>query len=218
MTDTTTAAPETTSTPAPASDTLLTTPVVEAAATTESTDASTAAPETTDAKPTADDPAKAGEDKAAEQKPAVPEKYEFTAPEGINLDAEAVAKFEPIARELGLSNDQAQKLVSLQSEFVKQQADAWAATETAWMDTIKSDAEVGGKNLDSSVKHAQTALSKYGTPELSQALNDTRMGNHPEVLRLLSRIGKAMAEDTFIGEKPVQTKSAAERLYPNHKP
>ncbi|MDD1107598.1 peptidase, partial [Klebsiella pneumoniae] len=42
-----------------------------------------------------------------------PEKYEFTAPEGAELDSKAVELFEPVARELGLSNDQAQKLAGL---------------------------------------------------------------------------------------------------------
>lgn len=40
-----------------------------------------------------------------------PEKYEFQAAEGVELDTEALKEFEPVARELNLTNEQAQKLV-----------------------------------------------------------------------------------------------------------
>ncbi len=37
--------------------------------------------------------------------------YEFQAAEGVELDTEALKEFEPVARELNLTNEQAQKLV-----------------------------------------------------------------------------------------------------------
>ncbi|MGK3508138.1 exodeoxyribonuclease VII large subunit, partial [Escherichia coli] len=39
------------------------------------------------------------------------QKYEFQAAEGVELDTEALKEFEPVARELNLTNEQAQKLV-----------------------------------------------------------------------------------------------------------
>jgi len=42
-----------------------------------------------------------------------PEKYEFQLPDGMELDQEALAEFDPIARELNLNNEQAQKLASI---------------------------------------------------------------------------------------------------------
>jgi hypothetical protein len=160
------------------------------------------------------DPAKAeGEDpegkKDGDDKPeGAPEKYEFTAPEGVTLDAEAVAEFEPVAREMNLTNEQAQKLVELQTKLVQKQMQQWDQTVDGWVSTIKSDQEIGGEGLKQNIALAQRALSQFGTPELKAALDATRMGSHPELVRVFARIGKAMAEDTFVAGK---TPAPAER-------
>lgn len=156
-------------------------------------------------------------EKKAEEKPVgPPEKYEFTAPEGVVLDPKAVEQFEPIARELNLTNDQANKLVALQAGLVKQQQEVWAQQRQTWESAVKTDKELGGTALDGNIKLAQSALTKFGTPELRAALDTTGMGNHPELVRVFTRIGKAMAEDTFEkGTPPNAGKSAAEILYGN---
>ena len=55
----------------------------------------------------------------------VPEAYDLKAPEGAGLDAEGLKAFEPIFKEVGLSQEQAQKLVNLygekQASFVEEQ-------------------------------------------------------------------------------------------------
>jgi hypothetical protein len=82
---------------------------------------------------------------------------------------------------------------------------------------VKTDKELGGTALDGNIRLAQSALTKFGTPELRAALDTTGMGNHPEVVRVFTRIGKAMAEDTFEKGSPSKNagKSAAEILYGN---
>jgi hypothetical protein len=157
-------------------------------------------------------------DKKADEKPAgAPEKYEFTAPEGVVLDTKAVEQFEPIARELNLTNDQANKLVALQASIVRQQQEVWAQQRQTWESAVKTDKELGGTALDGNIRLAQSALTKFGTPELRAALDTTGMGNHPELVRVFTRIGKAMAEDTFEKGSPSKNagKSAAEILYGN---
>jgi hypothetical protein len=172
----------------------------------------------TDADKKADVKADDKVDVKADDKPAgAPEKYEFTAPEGVVLDTKAVEQFEPIARELNLTNDQANKLVALQASIVRQQQEVWAQQRQTWETAVKTDKELGGTALDGNIKLAQSALTKFGTPELRAALDTTGMGNHPEVVRVFTRIGKAMAEDTFEKGSPSKNagKSAAEILYGN---
>src|SRR5215471_21036533 len=72
----------------------------------------------------------------AEEKPSVlnektpaaagaPEKYsDFTPPEGFDLNEEAMAKAEPIFRELGLTQAQAQRMVDFYAEISKSSAEA----------------------------------------------------------------------------------------------
>lgn len=197
---------------------LLTTPVEDATGTPAADPAAAAAPAAPDAnanpaKPDGDQP---DGDKADDAKPdGAPETYEFTAPDGVTLDAQAIAEFEPIAKELNLSNEQAQKIVDLQAKFVQQQHAQWEQTVDTWVAEIKADQEIGGAALTQNVRHAQQALTHFGTPALKAALDATRMGSHPELVRVFARIGKAMAEDTFVGgNKPSNAnKSAAEILY-----
>jgi hypothetical protein len=214
MADDTNAAQGPTDTAAPSAvqpvTSLLTTPQADDAVTDPPADpgaATMAAPEakTDPANPEGDKPEG---DEADKDKPqGAPEKYEFTAPEGVTLDAEAVAEFEPVAKELNLSNEQAQKLVELQTKLVHKQQEAWDRQVETWVTEINADKEIGGQAVKQSITHAQRALTQFGTPELKAALDATKMGNHPELVRVFARIGKAMAEDTFVpADKPAGTK------------
>jgi len=170
----------------------------------------------------ADKPADA--DKPAER--AAPEKYEFTAPEGTALDAEVLAEFEGAARELGMPQAEAQALVDKLAPKIAaraaaavqaQQAEAVAQISAQWADSAQADKEIGGDALPQSLAHANRALKQFGTPELRSLLEDSKLGNHPEVLRFLARAGKATSEDTaFMSGKATgaASKTLAERLYP----
>lgn len=161
------------------------------------------------------------EPKGDDKKPvsAAPEKYEFTAGEGQELDKEAVAAFEPIAREIGLSNEQAQKIVdvygsTIMPQIAKQQEAAWQKQVTEWAETVKADKELGSVE---SIGNAQKAMDQFGTPELKQYLNDSGLGNHPELFRIFSRIGKAMSEDGFVSGSSENARSAADVLFGDSK-
>lgn len=156
-----------------------------------------------------------GKESDKDKPEAIPEKYEFKAPEGVELDMEAVAEFEPIAKELKLNNEQAQKLVDLQTKFVQKQHEQWDKTVETWVSDIKADKEIGGQALTENVKAAQRAISQFGTPELKAALDTSRMGSHPELVRVFARIGKAMADDTFVpaGKASGEKKSPEEILF-----
>lgn len=159
-------------------------------------------------KPQDDKPAEV--DKPAEEpdnkdkKPeGAPEKYEFKAGEGVELDQEALKDFEPLARELNLTNEQAQKLVDMYGTKLlpmvqKQQAEAWQKQTEGWAESVKADKEIGGDKLTSSISTAQRALETFGTPELKEYLNTTGLGNHPELVKAFVKIGKAMSEDNVV--------------------
>lgn len=161
------------------------------------------------------------EPKCDDKKPvsAAPEKYEFTAGKDQELDKEAVAAFEPIARELGLSNEQAQKIVdvygsTIMPQLVKQQAEAWQQQVTGWAETVQADKELGSVE---SIGNAQKAMEQFGTPELKEYLNETGLGNHPELIRIFSKIGKSMSEDGFVGGSSENARSTADVLFGDSK-
>ncbi|HIH4591114.1 TPA: peptidase [Klebsiella oxytoca] len=153
-----------------------------------------------------------------EQKPeGAPEKYEFQAGEGVELDAEALKDFEPVARDLNLTNEQAQKLVDAYPKILagvqQRQTEAWQAQTEQWAADVKADKEVGGDKLTANLSAAQRALDQFGTPELREYLDGTGLGNHPELVKAFIKVGKAMSEDGVITGKESGQCSAAEVLY-----
>ncbi|QRU18712.1 peptidase [Klebsiella pneumoniae] len=146
-----------------------------------------------------------------------PEKYEFQAGEGVELDAEALKDFEPVARELNLTNEQAQKLVDAYPKILagvqQRQADAWQAQTEEWAATVKADKDIGGDKLTANLGVAQRALDTFGTPALKEYLNGTGLGNHPELVKAFVKVGKAMSEDGVVTGKESGQRSAAEVLY-----
>ncbi len=151
-----------------------------------------------------------------------PEAYEWTAPEGFEgeLDQEALGELEPIARELGLTNEQANKLLSVHANAIQrqqeQQQEQVTQTLEGWVKELKDDSEFGGANFDANVKTAQKALSAFGSPELTQLLNDTGLGSHPALVKAFHQIGKRISEDTMErGGSAGGARSIEERMYPN---
>ncbi|MHC8403596.1 hypothetical protein [Pseudomonas sp. TMB3-21] len=177
---------------------------------------------TAPAEPAATAPA-ATEPPAEATKPAgAPEKYEFKAPEGYVPDAQLLAGFESLAKELNLPQDAAQKLMEFDAKRLASSQDAAAADQKAqveaWIGELKQDKDFGGANFDASVKVAQKAMADFGTPELRQMLDASGLGSHPEVVRFFHRVGKGLGEGSIhktTTEQPAE-RSLAERMYPNY--
>ncbi len=126
-----------------------------------------------------------------------PEKYEFEFPEGMQIDDAALTEAEEVFREIGLTQKQASRLVEIQTGIVEQQQTALAEQSNAWAKDAKSDKEIGGDHFDANLRGARAILRNYGSEELSSLLEQTGLGNHPEVIRLFSKIKGAFSEDSF---------------------
>lgn len=155
---------------------------------------------TTPAEPVAE-PEKAAE-KAPEAPKGAPEKYEFKAPEGEAFDSEVLDVYAEVAKELNLPQESAQKVLDKVAPVLHaQQAQRLEQVRTAWAEETKADKAIGGDKLAENLAIAKKALSAFGSPELSKLLETTGLGNHPEVIRLLHKAGKAISEDSFVTGK-----------------
>jgi len=195
----------------------------ETAAATDAKTATTQSTEQQGEKP-GDGGEKAGDAKS-ETKPdakTAPETYDLKLPEGSPLDKAEIDKVSALAKEKNLSNEQAQLLLDQRSEAVLAERQRGQATlseaRTKWDEACTSDKEFGGEALQGNLdKYAKPALDKFFSAEFKKLLAESGYGSHPELVRGLVRIGKAMAEDrppessgTGAGKK-----SIAERLYGN---
>tara|TARA_R110000824_G_scaffold218827_3_gene405521 strand:+ start:286 stop:921 length:636 start_codon:yes stop_codon:yes gene_type:complete len=156
-----------------------------------------------------------------EEASVVPETYEFSMPEGVKLDEAIAADFSLIAKDASLTQVQADKFVSM---YQKAQADGLEAQQTAWQDQISewrdeasSDSEIGGAKFQENIGLAKKGLDVFGNEKLKEALNTSGMGNHPEIIRMLTKIGAAVSDDSFVFGKnnPQVKKSHADIMFPN---
>lgn len=162
--------------------------------------------------------AKAAKD--AEALKHAPEKYDLKAAEGSTLNPEVQALFETVAKELDLPNAAAQKLVETMGPKIAQaQAAQFAQIQADWTTQAKGDKEFGGDNLNANLAVAKKALDTFGTPELKTLLNETGLGNHPEIIRAFVRAGRAISPDKFVpaGGGSNTPRDPAKTLYPNQK-
>lgn len=152
------------------------------------------------------------------EKAGAPDKYEFNAPDGVSYDDTVIAQFSEVAKELNLPQDAAQKVLDKVAPVIRaRQAEQLEAARTEWAESAKVDKEFGGDKLNENLGLAKKALDKFGSPELRTLLNESGLGNHPEVIRLMVRAGKAISEDSFVpggNAKPGASASLADRLYP----
>ncbi len=145
---------------------------------------------------------------------------DFTMPEGVVLDAQASGDLKTLAKELGLSQENAQRVADLGAQVLQRtsqaQADLVAKARNDWAEQARADKEVGGDKQADSQAASKRALDKFGTPALVQMLDESGLGNHPEVLRLLARVGGAVSEDVPVsGVANAAPTQSARDLYPN---
>jgi hypothetical protein len=165
------------------------------------------------------DGAQGSEDKGSQgDEPKAPESYEFKMPDGVELDSKAADEFTAIAKELKLSQADAQRIADVAARMQQKQAETHVEMVKGWADQCKTDKEFGGDNLQQNMSVARKAIDTFGSPELKALLNNTGMGNHPEVVRFAFKAGKAISEDGFVqsgSRTPTPDSSLEKRLYPN---
>lgn len=141
-----------------------------------------------------------------------PEAYDVKAPEGSQFDAEVFTAIQDDLKGLGFTNDGAQKLVDLYASKVlpkmqeraqQEQDQRVAALRKAWHEEAAKDAEIGGANWEKSQHTAARVLDTFAAKDpatvakFKDLMNESGMGNHPDMLRMFVRIGAAIGEDSF---------------------
>ena len=170
----------------------------------------------------ADKEAKKDEDSLADKSDGAPESYkDFTFPKDIELDDELMTQAKNVFKELNLTQEQAQQLVdfesNVKSEEIQRQHKAWDELQDTWKKASENDKEFGGDGLDANLAVAKQGRDAFGDKEFNEMLEVTGVGNHPEMIRFLFKIGKLVSEDKILQGSGSAYGSAtqAERLFPD---
>lgn len=125
----------------------------------------------------------------------------------MQLDPAVSKEFGDIARELGLSQDAAQKVISkmtpllAQNDTARDRARIEAAVgraKEAWVTEAKADKEYGGEHFDANIALARQTFAQFGTPELKALLESSGLDSHPEMIRWAFHVGKLISPDSKV--------------------
>lgn len=141
-------------------------------------------------------------------------------PEGMEVDNELYGQIKDIGQKHKIPPEAMQEMINTYADRIAGADEAlkgqWETVEKGWKESAKNDKEIGGDNFDSSVSKAKKAIDRFGTPALKEALEQTRVGNHPEIIRFMTRIGDAISEGgAFDTGGNTGTKSRSDVLYDN---
>lgn len=148
---------------------------------------------------------------------------EFAWPDGYVADPQAVAKFVPLAKELGLSKNSAQSLAKFYAELDQErnraQAEFIAKNNTEWLHEIQRHPEFGGPRLARTGEDVASMMRRYGSPLLTAQIRQMNVQNWPEMFYFLARVAKAIGEDCSPAGEPgaIPPKSTAHLLFPGLK-
>ena len=178
------------------------------------------------AKPAAGEPRKTilggaaapAKDAPAAKPEGAPEKYtDFKLPEGFAADPKLMDTFTATAKELGLSQAHAQKLVDLQAQNVKAEIDGRLAAFNTQVETWEKETRAHyGADADKQFAVAARAMEQIGTPELKTLLDDSGLGSHPEVVKFFANAGGMLLEDQPVDGKRAggEAASTASLMFP----
>lgn len=130
--------------------------------------------------------------------PAQPEAYELTAPEGYPADG--LPALNKLCRDNGLTKAQGEAVL----KYLHTNYTAWQESQAAqvkkWGEEIRADKDFGGDKFEANVADARRGLATFDEDGSIRAmLEATGYGNHPAVLKIFARVGKALGEDKLHG-------------------
>lgn len=164
-------------------------------------------------------------DDDGETSEGAPENYEpFELPaeyDGV-IDEATMEGFSEVAKDLNLTQEQAQKLVDYEVERQENIIDAYQHQADKWKEASKVDEEIGGADHELKQAKAVKAYDVLATDEFKSLMNPYHaidnptglgLGNHPEVVRLFYRVGLKMSEDGLVvNDKGGESKLSREEV------
>jgi len=126
--------------------------------------------------------------------------------------------YKEFAHHNNLTQDQADNLLGLFSDLQEEDA----KNEEQAMEDLKVQTTIGlqrdwGKNYDGNLDYARRAYAQFGTPELTEIMDGSGFGNHPEVIKAFSKVGQLLGEEalavgTGLGRNQMSPQSAQEEI------
>lgn len=202
--------------------------------TTETKPAETKPAETkAEAKPSDDKKPSLLNEKKPEAAAGAPEKYEaYKLPEGFTLNEKITEEANTIFKDIGLSQDGAQRLVDFYAKQLTEAAATplkhWNDMQEKWQADVRNDPEIGNRlpQVKETIGRALDALSDSTLASgFREAMDLTGAGNHPAFVKAFYKLAQMVTEGRHVtGRNPSAhgqrdpskgPATPAQALYPN---
>ena len=165
----------------------------------------TPTPQTTESEPQEDsagnaEEAQGGKTQESGTGNAAPEAYDFKSivPEGMEYDEKSAGEYSAIAKECGLTQEQASKIASYGMNLMKSNAEAAMQAmhqkRTHWAEEAKTELGADFAPTVAKCGVAMEALDRK-IPGIRQAFDETGAGNRVEIIRAMAMLGELIGED-----------------------
>ena len=129
---------------------------------------------------------------AKEARPGAPEKYDWKIEGDPKFVSRITGKLEPVARKLGLSNDEVHGVYDAFAGLMRDNSKELFKT---WATALEQDKEIGGDKLEENLGLANSVVAEYGDDELRGLLDQAGLRHNPAVVRLLVKVAKDVGGD-----------------------
>ena len=132
-------------------------------------------------------------------RPAKPTEYAFPKTEGIERDPKFVEWAQNTFHKIGLSKEMGEQVAAHYDAFALEMANA----NKVVVEKAKTEAETKlkaelGANYPAAVELTKRFLTKHAKPEEMAFLDESGMGNHPAMIRMVVAFAKLTGEDISI--------------------
>jgi hypothetical protein len=129
------------------------------------------------------------------------DKYEIKAPQGVNANPEAVAKFKEIFHKAGLLPRQAQAVLDAYLPYAQETANSRAeALKAQRQEGLANLKKEWGQGWDKQIGYAKLFMREHGGDGAMEWQSNTDIGNDAMFLKLMAKAGSLMGEDKLRGD------------------
>ncbi len=152
---------------------------------------------------------------------AKPADWALKLPDGAQFAETGLKAVETFAKEHGLSQTQAEKLLGWQikdhGDRTAAQAAEVAQVGTQWLEASKADTEIGGAKFEATQQNVKRAMMAVLSEADRKAVSDSPFANNPIWLKAMSKVAALLpSEDSVFRthQVPGDTRTASEKMYP----
>lgn len=153
--------------------------------------------------------------KPASARPGSPEKFDWKIEGDPSFVSTITGKFEPVARGLGLSNEEAHGVYGAFADVMRENV---KQLHTKWAGDLQKDKDIGGEKLEESLGLAKSIVDKYGDDEFRGLLNQGGLRYNPALIKMLVKMAKDVGGDRLprVSDRPAG-RDSLDDMYPTMK-